>query len=98
MDGSPEPQYPIVSPAAAPPAHPTPISPPTKRPGRFLVFCRLTRLLFRRWLYAMTILFRWIRPIAGFLAVIVALVSVIGWMAVQLWWPAGEAPKDARVA
>jgi hypothetical protein len=56
------------------------------------------RLLFRRWLYAMTILFRWLRPIAGFAVVVIALVGVIGWMAAQLWWPAGEAPRDARVA
>src|SRR5262245_15581081 len=98
MEGSPEPQYPIVSAPATLPAQPAPIAPPAKRPGRFLVFRRLTRLLFRRWLYAMTVLFRWMRPIAGFLVVIVALISLIGWMAVQLWWPAGEAPKDARVA
>src|SRR5262245_23139753 len=100
MEGSHDPQLPVVSAPAALPAQPAPnpIAPPTRRPGRFLVLRRLTRLLFRRWLYAMTILFRWMRPAIGYLAVIVALLGVIGWMAVQLWWPAGDAPKDARVA
>ena len=74
------------------------IAPPAKRPGRFLVFRRLIRLLFVRWLYAMTILFRWIRPVAGFVAAIVFLLGVIGWMAIQLWWPTGDGPRDARVA
>jgi hypothetical protein len=98
MEGSHEPQLPVVSAPAVHSALPAPIAPPVKRPGRFLVFWRITRLLFRRWLYAMTILFRWLRPVAGFLAVIIALVGVIGWMAAQLWWPAGDAPRDARVA
>jgi hypothetical protein len=56
------------------------------------------RLLFRRWLYVMTILFRWMRPIAGFVAIVVVLLGLMTWMAVQLWWPSGEAPQDARVA
>ena len=100
MEGSHDPQLPVVSAPAALPAQlaPNPIAPPTRRPGRFLVLRRLTRLLFRRWLYAMTVLFRWMRPAIGYIAVIVALLGVIGWMAVQLWWPDGATPKDARVA
>jgi hypothetical protein len=98
MEGSPEPQYTVVNTSVPLAAQPQVIAPPAKRPGRFLVFRRLTRLLFRRWLYAMTILFRWMRPVAGYLAAIVFLLGVCGWMAVQLWWPTGEAPKDARVA
>jgi hypothetical protein len=98
MEGSPEPQYPVVNAPAALPAQPAAATPPAKRPGRFLVVRRLTRLLFRRWLYAMAILFRWMRPAIGYLAIILMLVGVIGWMATQLWWPAGEAPRDARVA
>jgi hypothetical protein len=46
----------------------------------------------------MMILFRWLRPIVGFAAVVIALLGVIGWMAVQLWWPAGDTLRDARVA
>jgi hypothetical protein len=59
---------------------------------------RALRLLFRRWLYAMAIIFRWMRPVAGFVAVIVVLVGLLGWMAVQLWWPSGDAAADQRVA
>src|SRR5262245_18340854 len=100
MEGSHDPQLPVVSAPAALPAQPAPnpIAPPTRRPGRFLVLRRLTRLLFRRWLYAMTVLFRWMRPAIGYVAVIVALLGVIGWMAVQLWWPDSNTPRDARVA
>jgi hypothetical protein len=100
MEGSHEPQLPVVSAPAVLAAQPTPIpiAPPARRPGRFLVFRRLIRLLFRRWLYAMAILFRWLRPVLGFVVAIVALLGVIGWMAVQLWWPSGDSPRDARVA
>jgi hypothetical protein len=106
MEGSHDPQLPVISTppvSAAPPTLPAqpvpaPIAPPAKRPGRFLVFRRVTRLLVRRWLYAMTILFRWLRPVAGFLVTIVALLGVIGWLAAKLWWPAGEVSKDVRVA
>jgi hypothetical protein len=98
MEGTPEPQYPVVNAPAPLPAQPPAITPPAMRPGRFLVFRRLIRLMFHRWLLAMTILFRWMRPAIGYVAVIVALIGVIGWMAAQLWWPAGEAPRDARVA
>jgi hypothetical protein len=45
----------------------------------------------------MSVLFRWMRPVIGYVAVIVALLGVIGWMATQLWWPAGNTPRDARV-
>ena len=100
MEGSHESQLPVVSTPAVLPAQPVPnpIAPPAQRSGRFLVFRRLIRLLFRRWLYAMTVLFRLMRPVIGYVAVIVALLGVIGWMAIQLWWPAGDAPRDVRVA
>ena len=100
MEGSHDPQLPVVSVPSALSTQlaPNPIAPATPRSGRFMVFRRLVRLLFRRWLYAMTVLFRWMRPAIGYVAVIVALLGVVGWMAVQLWWPTGDAPRDARVA
>src|SRR5262245_48589891 len=98
MEGSHDPQLPVVSTPPMLPAAPTPIAPPAKRPGRFLVFRRAMRLLFRRWLYVMTVLFRWMRPAVGFVAVIAVLLGVVGWLAAQLWWPGGDAPRDVRVA
>jgi hypothetical protein len=103
MDGQHDPQLPVVSappPLAAPiiqPA-PAPAAPSGRRPGRFLVLRRALRLMFRRWLYAMTLLFRWMRPFAGFVAVIVVLLGVAGWMAAQLWLPAASSGADVRVA
>jgi hypothetical protein len=100
MEGSHDPQAPVVNVPAVITAQPAlaPIAPPAKKPGRFLVFRRLTRLLFRRWLYAMSILFRWLRPAIGYLVVIVALLGVIGWMSAKLWWPGGDSARDVRVA
>jgi hypothetical protein len=103
MEESHEPQLPVVSAQAPPPVSPFQPAPinivaPVKRPGRWLVFRRTMRLLFRRWLYAMTIVFRTLRPFSGFVVVIVALLGVIGWMGVQLWWPTASVPNDVRVA
>jgi hypothetical protein len=53
--------------------------------------------LARRWFYVMTVIFRWMRPFAGFVAVIAALLVLIVLIAVQLWWPATDA-QDVRVA
>jgi len=94
-----DPQLPIVS-APAAPIQPisVAITSPAKRPGRFLVLRRTIRLLFRRWLYVMTLLFRWMRPIAWSVAIVVVLLGVMAWMAVQLWWPSGNTAQDARVA
>ena len=96
-----DPQYPVVG-APAPSSSIEPVSvaitSPLRRPGRFLVFRRATRLLFRRWLYAMTLVFRWMRPFAGFIAIVVVLLGVVAWMATQLWWPASAPAQDMRVA
>ena len=102
MAESHEPRPPFTGTPAAPPAAPIQsvhsfITPPVERPGRWLVLRRTMRLLARRWLYVMTILFRWMRPFIGFVAAIAALLAVIVWMSVQLWWPA-DGPQDVRVA
>ncbi len=73
------------------------IAPPAKRPGRWLRLRRTLRLLFRRWLYAMTLVFRWMRPYAAFVGIVAALLGVIVWMGVQLWWPSASTTQDVRV-
>jgi len=103
MDGQHESQLPVVSapPQLAAPviqAEPASVASPPRRPGRFLVLRRAIRLMFRRWLYAMTLLFRWMRPVAGFVAVILVLLGVMGWMAAQLWLPSAGTQRDVRVA
>jgi hypothetical protein len=70
MEGSHETQLPVVdtpttSLSSSIQSAPAPSASPARRPGRFLVFRRAMRLLFRRWLYVMTLLFRWMRPVAG---------------------------------
>jgi hypothetical protein len=103
MQSSYDPQLPIAS---TPAASVTPgtqsvvgaVAAPAKRPGRFLVFRKAMRLLLRRWLYAMTLLFRWVRPFAAFAAVILVLLIAMSWMAVQLWWPSSAPAQDVRVA
>jgi hypothetical protein len=103
MQSSYDPQLPIAStpaPSVAPATQSVvgAVAAPAKRPGRFLVFRKAMRLLLRRWLYAMTLLFRWVRPFAGFAAVIVVLLIAMSWMAVQLWWPSSAPAQDVRVA
>jgi hypothetical protein len=103
MEESHEAQLPVTSAPAAPPApllqpdHAS-IAPPAKRPGRWLRFRRTLRLLFRRWLYAMTLVFRWMRPYAVFVGIVAVLVGIIAWMGVQLWWPSANTTQDVRVA
>lgn len=104
MQSSYDPQLPVAStPAAsvAPSTQPVivgAVAAPAKRPGRFLVIRKAMRLLVRRWLYTMTLLFRWMRPFAGFAAVIALLLIAMSWMAVQLWWPSSAPAQDVRVA
>jgi hypothetical protein len=103
MQSSYDPQLPVASTPATSVAPATQsvvgaVAAPAKRPGRFLVFRKAMRLLLRRWLYTMTLLFRWVRPFAGFAAVIVVLLIAMSWMAVQLWWPSSAPAQDVRVA
>ena len=102
MEESHEAQLPVISGPAAPPApllqpdHAL-IAPPAKRPGRWLRLRRTLRLLFRRWLYAMTLVFRWMRPYAVFVGIVAVLLGVVVWMGVQLWWPSASTTQDVRV-
>lgn len=73
----------------------TPPAPP--KPGFGTVFFRTLRLLLRRFLYVLAIVGRPLRPFAGFLIVILALIGVIGWMSFALWGPKSGAPRDSRV-
>ncbi len=103
MQSSYDPQLPVASTSAAPaasPAQPATViaAAPARRPGRFLVLRKALRLLLRRWLYAMALLFRWVRPFAGFAAVIVVLLIALAGMAVSLWWPSSGPAQDMRVA
>ena len=68
------------------------------RPGAGTVFVRALRLLLRRSLYLGARILGPLRPYAGFLAVIVVLLGVIGWLGYQLWFPTSAAPNDMRVA
>ena len=88
-----EPQYPVITPQA-PPHYPqwVPIAPP----GRGHLIRRTTRLLLRRLLYHLALVGRFLRPFAGFVAVIVVLLGVIAWMGILLWWPRSEAPSFQR--
>lgn len=68
------------------------------RPGAGTVFVRALRLLLRRALYIFARVLGPLRPYAGFLALIVVLLGVIGWLGYQAWFPASAAPNDMRVA
>src|SRR5213593_3034470 len=100
MEETREPQQPATAPMVYPaqPVYPAPqpYYAPAPKVGRFARFRRLMRLLLRRLLYGSVVVGRVIRPYAGFVVAIIALLGVIGWMSVLLWWPRGQA-KDVRV-
>src|SRR5262245_35561041 len=91
MEETREPQQPATAPLAYPsqPAYPVPqpYYAPAPKVGRFGRFRRLMRLLLRRSLYGSVVFGRAIRPYAGFVVVIIALLGVIGWMSYLLWGP-----------
>lgn len=102
MEQRPDQQPVNPGPIALPPGYTTPapyyVAPARPaRPGRALVFWRTLRLLLRRALYGLALLGRALRPYAALLAIIVVLLGVIGWMSIQLWWPADAASRDTRV-
>lgn len=73
---------------------------PPARPGRWLTFRRTLRLMLVRILRGLIIGGRALRPYAAFLFVVIALLGVIGWMGIQLWWPKTTSTSvvDQRVA
>lgn len=93
-----EPQSP-VGPAVYPPPYVTQqytqayVAPPP-RPSAFTMFGRFLRLLLRRFIYGLVLLLRPLRPVAGFVVVILALLGVIGWMSVQIWAPKPNQPPE----
>jgi hypothetical protein len=91
MEETREPQQPAAAPMAYPaqsvyPA-PQPYYAPAPKVGRFGRFRRLMRLLLRRLLYGSVLVGRVLRPYAGFVVAIIALLGVIGWMSYLLWGP-----------
>ncbi|NJO84245.1 MAG: hypothetical protein HC828_16635 [Blastochloris sp.] len=64
--------------------HPPPAQ---AKPGFGTVFFRTLRLLLRRFLYLLAVISRPLRPFAGFLVVILALIGVVGWMSFVIWGP-----------
>jgi len=88
----------VSAPAAYQPAYPTPQNPyyasaPPIKAGRWVRTRRMMRLLLRRLWYGTAVVGRVLRPYAGFVVVIIALLGVIGWMSYLLW-----APKAAPTA
>jgi hypothetical protein len=97
MEETRESQQAVAAPVAYQPVYPAPQPPyyyaPPAKPSRWMRFRRLCRLMLRRLLYGGTIIGRFLRPYAGFVIVIIAMLGVIGWMSYMLW-----APKAAPAA
>jgi hypothetical protein len=104
MSQDPREQQPIAPLQPFPPGYnaPSPYyvlpAPAPAKPSGWVVFRRTLRLLLRRFIYGLVIVGRKLRPVAGYLIVIVALLGVIGWMAIQLWAPKPQPQADVRVA
>ena len=100
MEETREPQQPATAPMVYPaqPVYPAPqpYYAPAPKVGRFARLRRLMRLLLRRLLYGSVVIGRVIRPYAGFVVVIIALVGVIGWMSYLLWGPKAAPASFAR--
>ena len=64
--------------------------------SRWLRLRRTLRLLLRRLWYGAAVVGRVLRPFAGFIAVILILFGVIGWMSYMLWGPKEAAPAFNR--
>ncbi len=103
MEESREQQRSPASPVTVPPVYAPPGVPPyyypppsVARPGVWAKMTRITRLLLRRTLYGLVLVGRPLRPIAGFLVIMLALLGVISWMAFRIWGPQPGAPTFQR--
>jgi hypothetical protein len=101
MEESREPQRPVANSLATPPIYPIQPTPyyvpaPAQKASRWLRFRRTLRLMFRRLLYGTTIVGRVLRPFAGFIVIVLALLGVIGWMSYLLWAPKEPPPVFKR--
>src|SRR5215204_7220332 len=87
-------------PAAYQPAYSAPQPPyyaPPVKAGRWVRFRRLCRLMLRRLWYGATVIGRVLRPYAAFVAIVIALLGVIGWMSFLLWAPKAAPGAFQRV-
>jgi hypothetical protein len=90
MEETRESQQAGAAPIAYQPAYPAPQNPyyaPPVKAGRWVRFRRLCRLMLRRLWYGATVIGRVLRPYAAFVAIVLALLGVIGWMSFLLWAP-----------
>lgn len=77
----------VYSQQYAAPQPPYPYYQPAPKAGRLGTFGRVLRLMLRRLLYAVVLLGRALRPLAGALIVGAIALAVIGWLSWQLWAP-----------
>jgi hypothetical protein len=71
---------------------------PAPRPSVWRVLSSFMRLIMRRLIYGLVWVLRPLRPHAGFVVIIVGLLSVIGWMGSALWGQKLAEPADPRAA
>jgi hypothetical protein len=99
MEESREPQQTVTTPVAYQPVYPAAQPPYFAAPAqasRWTRLRRMSRLMLRRVLYGTTVVGRVVRPYAGFIVVILALLGVIGWMSYMLWGPKEIQPAFQR--
>jgi len=90
MEETRESQQAGAGPVAYPPVYPAQQNPyyaPPVKAGRWVRFRRMCRLMLRRLWYGSAVIGRVLRPYAGFVVVVIALLGVIGWMSYLLWAP-----------
>ena len=101
MEDTRESQQAGAPPAVYQPGYPAPQhyyyppAPPIKV-GRWTRTRRLGRLLLRRLWYGAVVGGRVLRPYAGFVVIVMALLGVIGWMSYLLWAPKPGVPSFQR--
>jgi hypothetical protein len=79
-------------------AQPYPQATPARKPSPFTVFGRFMRLLLRRFVYGLVVIFQPFRRHLISSLLVLALLGLVGWMGFQLWGPHFAAPADPRAA